>query len=137
MGEFLKFLADAKKAYDWVLIDTPPVLAVTDAMIIAEHVDLLLLVASMRSTHIPMFLKGIEELSRLDQEVAGIALNRFDWRVAYAYKHYYRAHYHYYGEERSDPAGPEKLLAAVKRLAGRLGGKRARPKGPKTRNTAE
>jgi Mrp family chromosome partitioning ATPase len=45
-----EFITIAKKEYDIVIVDTPPIAIVTDALLIASHVDVYLLVVRQRYT---------------------------------------------------------------------------------------
>ncbi len=94
--KFQRFLIDAQLRFDWVLIDTPPVLAVTDAAALAEYVDGCLLVARYRSTHLPLVERVLQEFHRIGLPVPGAVLNQFDWARHYYYKNYYYRHYNYY-----------------------------------------
>ncbi len=57
---FENFLKEALKSYDYIIIDTPPMALVTDALIISKHVDHTVFV--VRQNYTPkMFLKSIGE----------------------------------------------------------------------------
>jgi capsular exopolysaccharide synthesis family protein len=96
MGKFHRLIQTVKGSYDWIIVDTPPVLAVTDATIIADEVDLILLVARARFTHLPLMLQALQQFSRIDRAVAGAVLNQFEYERHYYYRDYYYRHYHYY-----------------------------------------
>lgn len=69
---FNNMMRTLSSQFDYVIIDTPPVLAATDALIIGKHAGINLMVARYGLTH----LKEIElSLSRLDQ--AGLKVNGF------------------------------------------------------------
>jgi Mrp family chromosome partitioning ATPase len=89
----------------------------------------------MKSTHEPLLKKALEQAYRLDKDLAGIVLNRFDWRLPdyyhYYYGRYYNKHYHYYGGKNGDSAHSDKdvsMAGRIKRLA--MGGKRKHSKRP-------
>ena len=90
------FIDVSKKAFDYVFFDTPPLLAVTDALVMAPKIDGVLLV--VWGGHTPHeALKGAKEkLDLMNIKSFGVVINRLKKREHdYYYKHYY---YHYYGE---------------------------------------
>ncbi|WP_318372585.1 tyrosine-protein kinase Wzc [Enterobacter sp.] len=91
---FTQLLAWASKNYDLVLIDTPPILAVTDAAIVGRHAGTTLMVARYAVNT----LKEVEtSLNRLQQngiEVKGVILNSI-FRRATGYQDYGYYEYEY------------------------------------------
>lgn len=90
--------------FDWVLIDTPPVLAVTDAVIIAPWVSGVVFVIGSEMTQRRLAERAIETLAASHPHVLGAVLNRVDIaRNKYYYSRYYGYKYkNYY--VRSDAA---------------------------------
>ena len=74
-AELLKALADAS---DIVLIDSAPVLPVTDAVVLARMVDATILVSSARKTTTSQIRRAVERLRQVDAPLAGAVLNQFD-----------------------------------------------------------
>jgi succinoglycan biosynthesis transport protein ExoP len=72
-GEILATLAERA---DVVLIDSPPVLPVTDATVLASRVDAVVIVTSPRTSTRTQIARSLETLSRVDAPVAGVVLNR-------------------------------------------------------------
>jgi len=91
---FTQLIAWASKNYDLVLIDTPPILAVTDAAIVGRHAGTTLMVARYAVNT----LKEVEtSLNRLQQngiEVKGVILNSI-FRRATGYQDYGYYEYEY------------------------------------------
>jgi succinoglycan biosynthesis transport protein ExoP len=85
--------------FDWVIIDTPPVLAVTDAVIVARSVAGVVFVIGSEMTRRAHAERAIETLSAGKPKSIGAVLNRVDFeRNKYYYSRYYGHHYHnYYG----------------------------------------
>lgn len=67
----------AREEYDYVLVDTPPVLAVSDPCIIAPHADGLLLVVRMKKTKKATLLRTRETLDAHGVNVSGVVANDF------------------------------------------------------------
>ena len=87
--------------FDWIIIDTPPVLAVTDAVIVARLVSGMLFVVGSeltRATHAERALEMLQ--SGPDIRIVGAVLNRVDLaRNKYYYSRYYGSHYQSYQRE--------------------------------------
>jgi capsular exopolysaccharide synthesis family protein len=73
---------------DIVLVDSPPVLAVTDAAVIASKVDGVLLVSSVGMASRRNVSRSLEVLSRVQAPVIGTVLNRFSDTDQYPYYRY-------------------------------------------------
>jgi len=94
MGEFLREVRDE---YDVVLIDTPPVLPVTDSAIVGSQVDGVVLVYQAGKVGRLVLRRAKVHVENVGGKVWGVVLNDVKTEIAgYAYTHYYT---HYYGEE--------------------------------------
>jgi non-specific protein-tyrosine kinase len=87
---------------DIILIDTPPVLAVTDAAALARSLDGVILVAQPGKTRLSAFRQTLEQLAQVNARVLGVVLNNVVTRgksYGYHYKEYrnYTAYQTYYG----------------------------------------
>jgi capsular exopolysaccharide synthesis family protein len=89
--------------FDWVIIDTPPVLAVTDAVIVARAVSGVVFVIGSEMTRRVHAERAIETLNAGKTTSIGAVLNRVDFdRNRYYYSRYYGYHYqNYYGSSSS------------------------------------
>ncbi len=85
--------------FDWVIIDTPPVLAVTDAVIVGRSVSGVVFVIGSEMTRRVHTERAIETLTAGKPKSLGAVLNRVDFdRNKYYYSRYYGYHYqNYYG----------------------------------------
>jgi len=90
------FVAQVKKRYEVVLFDSPPLLAVTDAAILATQTDGLVLVAASMVAQIEGLKRVSKYLADIGVRMLGIALNKLDYRHAYG-EYYASYHYGYYG----------------------------------------
>jgi capsular exopolysaccharide synthesis family protein len=101
---------------DLVVVDTPPVMAVTDAAILAPKVDGVLLVFRPGGTKLAAAKQTVETLARGGANVLGVVLNGVGKRGASYYYYYYRNYYaytHYYGD--TDGEKKQKWLRRKKR----------------------
>ncbi|WP_249316532.1 CpsD/CapB family tyrosine-protein kinase [Bacillus sp. FJAT-50079] len=71
-----QFFNDVKDFYDFVIFDTPPVLAVTDAQVLANQCDGTILVISSGKTEVEAAQKTKELLNAAQAKVLGVVLNR-------------------------------------------------------------
>ena len=71
--------------FDFVVIDTPPVLAVTDAVVLSKSADGVLLVVRSGQTTEQSLLRARDLLVRVNARMAGILVNRAD---LYSYDYY-------------------------------------------------
>jgi capsular exopolysaccharide synthesis family protein len=85
--------------FDWVIIDTPPVMAVTDASIAANLAHGVLFVVGAEMTSKRVAQRAVEQLEMSQARFLGAVLNRVDLdHNAYYYSRYYRPEYGgYYG----------------------------------------
>ncbi len=100
----------AREQYDVIVIDSPPILSVTDPAILSTLVDGVVVVVKASSTPRPAIKKGIKQLSEVGGKVLGCVLNdvNFEKESYYYsnYRYYYHYYYHSYGEEGDKkPAG--------------------------------
>jgi polysaccharide biosynthesis transport protein len=77
---------------DLVVIDTPPVLSVTDAVVLAPAVDGVLLVVKPGTTKQTAFRQAIQALNQVGAPLLGVVINEVGGRGAY-YSYYYRKYY--------------------------------------------
>ncbi len=82
-------LTEARARFDWVIVDTPPTGLVSDAKLIAEMVDGVVLVVEAGKTAYPDIVRAIDSIGR--DRLIGVVLNRLQHvpGINY-YSHYYR-----------------------------------------------
>lgn len=94
--------ADMMKAcagkFDYVLIDTPPLESVADALRIATHTDGVVLVIRSGQTSRKLVADAVDKLRRTETPVLGVVLNRVEMNKK---RSYYKRYYYngYYGRE--------------------------------------
>jgi succinoglycan biosynthesis transport protein ExoP len=86
--------------FDWIVIDTPPVLAVTDAVILAPLVSGVTFVVGAEMTRRRLAERAVETIMQAHPKFAGVVLNKVDIaRNRYYYSRYYGHQYkNYYAE---------------------------------------
>jgi len=91
-------MRELQDRYDIILCDSPPVLAVTDPVVLATIVDGVLIVVSSGHTRMDALERTVELVENVGSKILGFVLNNFDFRMAYGgYYGYYRYKYYTYG----------------------------------------
>lgn len=75
---FADFLETARKAYDMVIIDTPPVLVVPDARVVAQHADTVLFTVHWDKTTKTQVRDALRMFETVGVSVTGLVLNQID-----------------------------------------------------------
>ncbi|MGM8215888.1 CpsD/CapB family tyrosine-protein kinase [Bacillaceae bacterium W0354] len=85
----INMIDKAKQTYDLIIFDTPPVLAVTDAQVLANNVDGVLLVVRSKKTEKDAAIKAKELLLQAKANILGVVLNDRETED--------KEYYYYYG----------------------------------------
>ena len=88
-------LQRAKEEYDYVLIDTPPVLPVTDSLVLSRMVDGLILVIDSGEIKVEMARDVKNQLVHAGANILGVVLNK----VRSEHHGYGYGYYYYYGHD--------------------------------------
>ncbi|MBS1552708.1 MAG: polysaccharide biosynthesis tyrosine autokinase [Bacteroidetes bacterium] len=89
-----EFLDKMKGIYDFIVIDSPPYISVTDAEILFRITDGTILVLRAGKTPSDAFFRTCEKLMKLDaHNFLGVVFNNFSYKSAYGY--YYNYYYYY------------------------------------------
>jgi capsular exopolysaccharide synthesis family protein len=96
-SERMKTLIDEiLKEYDRVLIDSPPIVAVTDSVVLSRVVEGVVLVIQVGVTARDVIANSIRQLQDVQAHVLGAALNAVN--IGKDSYYYYQYYYYYYGE---------------------------------------
>lgn len=87
------FLETIREFFDIVVIDSPPIVAVVDAEILAKMVDGTVLVISADKTENRVMLEAVDLIKNNTTPFLGAVLNNFKSKSGYGY--YYKYHYSY------------------------------------------
>ncbi|MCJ7540148.1 MAG: DUF4388 domain-containing protein, partial [Desulfobacterales bacterium] len=88
-----------KKKFDMLIVDSSPVMPTSDALILAAHMDGVLLINRSGMINRKMVIKTIEQLQNTQAKIMGIVLNRVDIKKEGYYKYYHKYYSKYYGDE--------------------------------------
>lgn len=88
-----------KRRFDRVVLDTPPILPASDALVLVPHTDGVLLTIKVGHINRKAAFKALEQLRMAEANVLGVVLSQADFdRDAY-YRYYQKYYADYYGEE--------------------------------------
>ena len=100
-----ELLQDVKQRFDLVLVDSPPILGVSDASVLASEVDLTMIVVQHRKLPRNMLLRVKAAVENVGGNVIGVVLNNVDVRSDSQYQ-YYTSYYTYYAPAESQIGTP-------------------------------
>jgi Mrp family chromosome partitioning ATPase len=84
-----------KQRYDFIFFDSPPILGVSDASILASEMDLVLQVIQYRRYPQPMNIRAKQMIEKVGGNFVGIVLNNINVSQDESY-YYYTGYYHDY-----------------------------------------
>jgi polysaccharide biosynthesis transport protein len=97
-------IAELKQRYDFVFFDSPPIMGVSDASILASVVDMTLQVIQYRRYPQPMNIRAKQMIEKVGGNLVGIVLNNINMSQDENY-YYYSGYYHdYYSKHDDEPA---------------------------------
>lgn len=98
--DFKHYIEKISVEYDYVIIDTAPMLAVTDALVVAELAATCLLVARYSMTSMKELELSLQRFQQSGIKVNGLVLNDIERKVGYGYGNYgYGYNYSYKGND--------------------------------------
>ena len=127
-----EFVAEMKSRYDYVFLDAPPIMGVSDATVLASMVDMCVLVVQYRKYPQMMTQRAKEMVTKVGGELVGVVLNNINISQD-SYYYYYSGYYYdnYYKSREKEGSAEDdtksrkktKLLASAK-----TGGEDEKPK---------
>ena len=101
-----KLLEEAAKRFDRIIVDGPPVLLMSDALVLASQVDGVLLVSRAASNTKGELKRANDQLQRIGARVIGAVLNGIEARPGGYFRRQYREYYEYTSDETVPPELP-------------------------------
>jgi capsular exopolysaccharide synthesis family protein len=96
------FLDRLRQQFEWVLLDSPPLASVTDALLLARHADISLFVVQHNKVDKRLIKRNVAALRKVAPNLLGAVLNGVDVKN----KGYY--YYYYHQEQANEPGAPRK-----------------------------
>lgn len=100
---FAQLVEEVREKYDRVIFDSPPLGAVSDALVLSHSVDGALLILSFGNTQKEMLRRSVDQLMSIGAPLMGFVLNEIRADASgYAYQYYYRYSYDNRGDADGD-----------------------------------
>ena len=125
-----EFVRQARERYDFVMFDSPPIMGVSDASILASEVDMVLQVIQYRRYPQPMTIRAKQMVEKVGGTLLGIVLNNINMASDENYYYYSGYYYDYYsksedskpveGEASGKPSDSEDAGVGIDRKSTRL-----------------
>jgi capsular exopolysaccharide synthesis family protein len=114
--EMIKLISRLEHSFDTVVIDAPPLLPVTDAAVLSQHVGGVVVVVGTQRLRHQDLEKSMNALHMVGSKILGIVMNRLPTKGpdAYAYRYYNSE------ESASSPDKPKRTSLAARSARGRL-----------------
>ena len=97
-----ELIRELKRRYDWVFFDSPPIMGVSDASILASEVDMVLQVIQYRRYPQPMTIRAKQMIEKVGGNLLGIVLNNISMAADENYYYYSGYYYDYYSKQDDD-----------------------------------
>ena len=112
-AQMKQMIAELKQRYDYIFFDSPPILGVSDASVIASEVDIVMQVVQYRRYPQPMTIRAKQMIEKVGGNLIGIVLNNINMAQDEGY-YYYSGYYHesYYSNQNADDEGEAKAAPA-------------------------
>ncbi|WP_029408401.1 GumC family protein [Thiomicrorhabdus sp. Milos-T2] len=98
---FKEILTDLSTKYERIIIDSPPIQAVSDSIVLSTYADSVIYVVKSDDTKTQTVVKGVGKLLQNNAPIRGVILNQVDIKKAKKQGYSYEGYYDYYGY--SDP----------------------------------
>lgn len=102
-----EMISELKQRYDYIFFDSPPIMGVSDASILASEVDLVVHVIQYRRYPQPMNVRAKQMVEKVGGNLIGIVLNNINMSQEesyYYYSGYYHGYYYYSKNEEEQEA---------------------------------
>jgi polysaccharide biosynthesis transport protein len=96
-----EFIQRARERYDFVFFDSPPIMGVSDASVLASEVDIALLVIQYRKYPQVMTLRAKQMVEKVGGNLLGVVLNNINISQD-SYYYYYSGYYYDYYSKHDD-----------------------------------
>lgn len=87
--KMLALIKEISREFEYIIIDTPPILIFTDAQILSNYADGSIIIIAAGETEREDLVKARELLKRIDVRILGVVLNKYDVAKKYDKKHSY------------------------------------------------
>ena len=96
-----KFLNLLNDQYEYVIVDSPPILPVSDTLVLSQAADYIFYVTRSNVTGLLALMSGVKKLKNIDKKIDAFILNDLDTSKHSYYGYYYQQNYYYSGEDKT------------------------------------
>jgi capsular exopolysaccharide synthesis family protein len=103
-----EFIAEVKERFDFVFFDSPPIMGVSDASVLASEVDMAVLVIQYRKYPQAMTIRAKQMVEKVGGNLMGVVLNNINISQDSYYYYYSGYYYDYYSKHDDDEDSSKK-----------------------------
>ncbi|HEY3762399.1 MAG TPA: polysaccharide biosynthesis tyrosine autokinase [Verrucomicrobiae bacterium] len=100
-AQMKEMIGELKQRYDYLFFDSPPIMGVSDAAVLASEVDMVIQVIQYRRYPQPMNIRAKQMIEKVGGNLIGIVLNNINMSQDESY-YYYSGYYHGYYYSKND-----------------------------------
>jgi polysaccharide biosynthesis transport protein len=100
-----------RKHFEWILVDTPPLASVTDALLVARHADVAVYIVQHNKIDKKLVKRNVTALRKATPNLLGAVLNAVDVKAKGYYYYYYQHDTGTSGKQTSAAKGPTSIAA--------------------------
>lgn len=119
LAKFREMLDELKATFDWVIVDSPPVMSLADTPLLASLADFVAIVIKHNENDRDLIRRSVKQLREINANIIGAVLNNVD--VSRSAGDYYYGGYYYYGPEgdrkKKSRGAPKEPAPATDRVA--------------------
>lgn len=109
----VEFIEEVKSRFDIIFFDSPPILGVSDASVLASAIDLTVIVVQHRRFPRAMLQRVKQAVVNVGGNILGVVLNNVDVRHDQHYEYYTSYYNYYYQKPNKEPKKAQKKHVAV------------------------
>lgn len=107
-AQMKELIRDLKRRYDYVFLDSPPIMGVSDASILASEVDAVMQVVQYRRYPQPMTIRAKQMIEKVGGNLLGIVLNNISMASDENYYYYSSGYYHEDDKDEESDSGKKR-----------------------------
>jgi capsular exopolysaccharide synthesis family protein len=101
-GQMKSLISELKQRYDFILFDSPPIMGLSDASVLASEIDMAIQIIQYRRYPQLMNIRAKQMVEKVGGNLVGIVLNNIN--MAQDESYYYYGSYEYHRDEESEEA---------------------------------
>ena len=95
-----KLLSKLKSLFDIIILDCPPIIGLSDTLVLTKHSDANIMIVSNKKTKLESLVKAKKAFEQIEAPITGVIVNKASIKDN-SYYGYYCNDYYYYGEKKN------------------------------------